>query len=77
MMRKYTRAHLGKKSYQERGITVDEYRRYVSLAQPRPVTLYHITCASLRPLLPNSPVTTLLPSSSDAQPLLPNSGTSA
>ena len=30
MMRKYTRAHLGKKSYQERGITVDAYRRYVS-----------------------------------------------
>ena len=65
MMRKYTRAHLGKKSYQERGITVDQYRRYVSLTQPRPVTLYHIICASLRPLLPNSPVTTL-PSSSDA-----------
>ena len=38
MMRKYTRAHLGKKSYRERGITVDEYRRYVSLTQPRPVT---------------------------------------
>ena len=38
MMRKYTRAHLGKKSYQERGITVDQYRRYVSLTQPRPVT---------------------------------------